>query len=173
MIALLLVLALAAITMANLIIAWEGPSAAPYVALGLVALDLVLRDVLHDRTSGRQRVAVIGALIVAGSAITLALSPSAGTVALASSAAFAAALTVDAVVYQVSRFLPWLERTMRSNVAAAIVDSAVFVAIAFPGFLWGTFVVQAGMKIGGAVVFALLLERLVAVGVYRRVTATA
>lgn len=159
---------LAAIVAANLIITAEGPSATPYVALGLVALDLVARDVLHDRTSGRARIVLIAFLIVAGSVLSYALNADASQIALASGLAFAASLTVDTLVYQAVRYMPWLERSTLSNVASAIIDSAVFIAVAFPGFLWGTFAIQSGMKIAGGVLFALMLERVVAVAVYAR-----
>lgn len=160
MIGVLAALFLAAAAAANLTIAELGPSAAPWVALGLVALDLVTRDALHDRVEGLARVALLAALVAGGALIAYLVNRDAGDVALASSAAFAAALTVDSLVYHAARRLPWLERSNLSNVASAIVDSVVFVAIAFPGFLEDVALSQATAKIAGGLVFALLLERL-------------
>lgn len=149
---------LTAITLANLLVTEYGPAVSIYTALGLVALDLTLRDVLHDRTTGRRRVATMGLLVLGGSAISYALNQNAGPIAVASSAAFAAALTVDTLVYHAARRLAWLERANLSNVAAAVVDSAVFVSLAFPGFLWAVAVGQATAKVAGGVVFALAID---------------
>jgi uncharacterized PurR-regulated membrane protein YhhQ (DUF165 family) len=159
---------LAAVVLANLIIGWEGPSATPYVALGLVAFDLTTRDVLHDRLRPGMRLLVIGALIIAGALISWHLSDAAANVARASAVAFAASLTLDTLVYHRLRYLPWVERSGLSNIASAITDSALFIALAFPGFLWGVFIVQAGMKIAGGFILALLIERVLAVGAYAR-----
>lgn len=164
MIATLALAILAANAAANLIIADHGPSAAPYVALGLVALDLVARDALHDRLEARRRVALLAALTLAGAAISYAVNADAARIALASALAFACAFTVDAVAYHLARFRPWLERSNLSNIAAALVDTATFYLVAGFG-LGGPAIVQAGMKVAGGLLFALALERVIAVGV--------
>lgn len=167
MTAVLSIAILAALAAANLTTAHFGPQASVYTALGLIALDLVARDALHDRLGGRARIALMAALVVAGGLIAYAINRDAGPIAVASSSAFAAAFTVDALVYHAARRLPWLERSNLSNVAAAIVDSAVFVAVAFPGFLWSVAIGQTTAKIAGGLVIALALERLIPVGVYQ------
>lgn len=156
----LVVVYLGAITAANLLVTEYGPAVSIYTALGLVALDLTLRDLLHDRTSGARRWSVMALLVLGGSAISYALNREAGPIALASAAAFGAAMTVDAVVYQAARRMAWIERSSLSNVAGAIIDSAVFVSLAFPVFLWDVAVGQATAKVAGGLVFALLLTRL-------------
>lgn len=148
---------LAAITAANLIVTEYGPAVSIYTALALVALDLTLRDVLHDRTSGVGRWLTMGVLVLGGSAISYAINRDAGPIAVASSAAFAAAMTVDALVYQAARRFAFVERSTISNIAGAIVDSLVFVTLAFPVFLWDVAVGQATAKVAGGVVFAILL----------------
>jgi hypothetical protein len=167
MIAVYALIILAANAAANLVIASEGPTAAPYVALGLVALDLVARDALHDHLPPRRRIAFLAGLTLAGAVVSYAVNADAARIALASACAFGAAFMIDGLVYHAARFLPWLERSNLSNAAAAIVDTATFFLVAGFG-LGGPAVIQAGMKIAGGLLFALALERLVRVGVYRR-----
>ena len=62
-----------------------------------------------------------------------------------------------------------MERSGLSNAAAAAVDSALFVWIAFPGFLWAVAVGQFGAKVAGGFLIALALERFTPVGtIYAR-----
>jgi hypothetical protein len=157
---------LAAIVAANLIITEAGPTYSVYTAFGLVALDLVLRDAIHDRFGGRGRIAVMAVLVVAGSVVSYIINAKAQQIALASSVAFAAALTVDAIVYHLARKQTWAERSNISNIAGSAVDSAVFVAVAFPGFLWSVAFGQFTAKVAGGVIFVLLLERVMPVGYY-------
>lgn len=157
----ILVLALtfwAANLAANLIIADQGPSAAPYVALGLVALTLVTRDLIHDRLEPGRRLAFFAALIVAGAVGSYLVNRDAQTIAIASAGAFAIGLAVDTLVYHASRYHPWLDRTNRSNVAGSLADTAAFFLLAGFG-LGGPAIVQAGMKIAGGAILALLLAR--------------
>lgn len=149
---------LAAAVLANLVVAWLGPIATPVVAFVLVALDLVTRDALHERW--RDHLARnMFLLICAGSALTCLVNMGAARVALASTAAFAAAATADTVVYHVLRRWPRLKRVLGSNVVSAFVDSAVFPTIAFGGpILWVT-LVQWGMKVLGGYLWALLFVR--------------
>lgn len=163
---LLIGLFLAAIAGANLITASYGPTASIYTALVLVAFDLVLRDAIHDRTTGAERIVVMAILCVFGGLISYAINADAGPIAVASAAALSAAIVVDALVYHLVRHEPWFERVNLSNVPAALVDSIVFVAIAFPGMLWGIALTQAAMKIAGGVVFAAILARTIRKGIY-------
>ena len=155
---------LAAITAANLITteaAKNGhPEVSVYTAFGLVAFDFVARDFLHDAWQGRRRWLYLGLLVAAGSGLSFLLNQDSATIGLASCAAFATAFTVDTVVYHLARNHPWLVRSNVSNIAGAIVDSAVFVAIAFPGgFLFAVAFGQATAKIAGGLVFSMALAR--------------
>jgi len=160
---------LLAITAANLITAHFAqrghPEVSVYTAFALVAFDFVARDRLHDAW-GSRRWLYLGLLILAGSAISYIIARDSATaqVAIASCVAFAAALTVDSVTYEIAHRAgwEWLERSNASNVAAAAVDSAVFVAIAFPGFLFAVAFGQFTAKVAGGVIFSLLLSRRVA-----------
>lgn len=166
----LVALYLAAIIAANLTTthyAAEGhPEVSVYTAFAFVALDLVVRDILHDWFTGRRRLLVLGLLVAAGSVLSYVANPDSAAVAKWSAIAFAAAMTVDGVVYHAARRLPWVERSNVSNIAGAVTDSAVFcAALGFP------FVVAFGQvtaKVAGGVLFALVLERVVPVGVLPR-----
>ncbi len=167
---LIIPLYLAAIVAANLITthyAGEGhPEVSVYTAFGLVAFDLVARDLLHDWYRGSTRWAVLGSLIAAGSLLAYIANPDSEEIAKWSAIAFACAMTVDSLVYHAVRHWPWAERSNVSNIAGAATDSAVFCAgLSFP------FIVAFGQftaKVAGGVVFVLILERALRVGVYRR-----
>ncbi len=149
---------LAAITAANLISAHYGPEASIYNAFALIGLTLVIRDQLHDEWR-EHRLPKMLALIVAGSALAYLVTPNAGRIGLASGVAFLAAESVDALVYHAVRFWPWLERSNFSNFFGAAVDSMVFPTLAFGGVMWGITVGQFTAKVAGALLFTLLLAR--------------
>ena len=70
------------------------------------------------------------ALIGASGALTYALNPSAQHIVIASAAAFTMAALVDWQAF--SRLSgSWLRRSLGSNVVGAVVDTAVFSALAF------------------------------------------
>jgi len=116
----------AAMTVANLSIAHFGPWVSPINAFLLIGLDLALRDWLHVRLRAGQMLALIGA----SGALTYALNPSAQHIVIASAAAFTLAALVDWQAF--SRLHgSWLRRSLSSNVVGAIVDTAVFSALAF------------------------------------------
>jgi hypothetical protein len=148
---------LAAIVAANLITTEFGPEASIYNAFFLIGLTLVVRDVLHDLWD-RHRFIKMAALIGAGAGLSYLLNQDASQIALASCIAFASAEGTDAVVYHGFRRWPWLERSNISNFGGALVDSAVFVAIAFPGFLWEIAFAQFVAKVAGGLLFSLLLQ---------------
>ncbi|HXF63046.1 MAG TPA: VUT family protein [Caldilineaceae bacterium] len=126
---------LAAIVAANLLVAWLGPSITVANALLFVGLDLTCRDALHDRWQGRNLWLKMLLLIAAGSALSYLLNRSAGSIALASLAAFALAGVADALCYHAFRNIGWFARVNGSNLAGAAVDSLVFPTLAFGGFL--------------------------------------
>lgn len=116
----------AAMTVANLSITHFGPWISPLNAFVLIGLDLALRDWLHMRLRAWQMMALIGA----SGALTYALNPSAQHIVIASAAAFTLAALVDWQAF--SRLHgTWLRRSLGSNVAGAVVDTAIFSALAF------------------------------------------
>ena len=126
MLAIAILIYAAAMTAANLSIAHFGPWFSPINAFVLIGLDLTLRDWLHVRLKTRQMLA----LILASGALTYALNPSAQHIVIASAAAFTLAALVDWQAF--SRLSgSWLRRSLGSNMAGAVVDTAVFSALAF------------------------------------------
>lgn len=116
----------AAMTVANLSIAHFGPWISPINAFALIGLDLALRDWLHMRLKAWQMLALIGA----SGLLTYALNPSAQHIVIASAAAFTLAALVDWQAF--SRLSgSWLQRSLGSNVVGAVVDTAIFSALAF------------------------------------------
>lgn len=155
--AIAVLLYLAAIVAANLIVTEHGPSVAAYTAFALIGLDLVLRDYLHDLWGGR--IPPILLLIVAGSVISYLLNQDAARVAMASAVAFAAAFTVDWLVYDRLHRRPWLERSNWSNVAGGAVDSIVFLPLAFGGWPWQAMFALFTAKVAGGVIVSLAAQR--------------
>jgi uncharacterized PurR-regulated membrane protein YhhQ (DUF165 family) len=116
----------AAMTVANLTIAYFGPWVSPINAFVLIGLDLALRDWLHVRLKAWQMLALIGA----SGALTYALNPSAQHIVIASAAAFTLAALVDWQAFTRINGT-WLRRSLGSNVVGAVVDTVVFSALAF------------------------------------------
>lgn len=153
---------LAAIVAANLLVTHFAkighPEVSVYTAFAAIAFDLVARDLLHDWWGGRRRLALLGSLIVVGSVLSYLANPDSAEVAKWSTLAFAAAMTVDTIVYQLAQRLPWLERSNLSNLASGATDSLVFCAgLGFP------FIVAFGQftaKVAGGAIFALALAHL-------------
>jgi uncharacterized PurR-regulated membrane protein YhhQ (DUF165 family) len=149
---------LAAIVAANLLVAHD-PSWVYVNGFLFIGLDLTTRDVLHDRW-GARRVPYLALMVIAGSIISYLLNDDAQRIAIASTVAFAAAFTTDAVIYARVHRRPFLERANMSNIPAAVVDSIVFPLIAFPGPLdWKLVAGLAAAKIGGGAVWAIVLDR--------------
>lgn len=116
----------AAMVAANLLVSVFGPMITPLNAFVLIGFDLAMRDWLHVRLRAWQMLV----LIAATGAVTFALNPAAGMIAVASAASFTAAALVDWSVFAV---LPgsWFKRSNVSNVAGAAVDSVLFPTLAF------------------------------------------
>lgn len=153
----MIVLYLASIVAANLSVAYFGAPAVLWNAAFFIALDFVTRDALHDRWQGRQLPLRMAALIATGSVLSWLLNRNAGPIALASFVAFAAAATVDALVYAALKERDWFVRVNGSNVLAAIVDSAVFLTMA--GFGLALMPLQVLAKIGGGAMWSVILRR--------------
>lgn len=147
---------IAVICAANLLVANFGPWITPINAFVLVGLDMVLRDILHERY-GLIRSVLLSA--VAG-VISYAINPAAGIIAIASVVAFVAASVANAWVYQLLISKPWLKKSNAGNIAAAAVDSGLFPVIAFGAFMPGIVIGQFMAKVGGGFVWSMLLRKL-------------
>lgn len=153
---------LAAIVAANLFANYAGERGHPewtvYSAFVLIGLDLTARDLLHDFWV-ENRLAKLGALIVAGSALAYAINPASQKVAVASAVAFAASAVADTGIYYLLHKADWFQRVNGSNVVSAAVDSIVFPTMAFGGILWSVSFGQFTAKVAGGALWALVLAR--------------
>lgn len=156
----LILLYLAAIVFANLAVTAFGPAVSIVTAFVLIALDLTVRDALHERWSGQHLWRNMLALIGTGSILSALVNANAAPIAKASFLAFLAAGIADTVIYGVlgerSRFV----KVNGSNLVSAAVDSFIFPAVAF-GFppLWGIVLGQWVAKVGGGLLWSLVLFR--------------
>ena len=143
-----------AMTLANLSIATFGVWISPINAFIFIGLDLTLRDWLHVRLKMWQ----MGALIASTGVLTYALNPSAGTIAIASSASFMLAALADwAVFTKVTG--SWVKRANTSNVAGAAVDSIAFPTIAFGNLMPEIIAMQFFAKIAGGAIWSFLFKK--------------
>lgn len=148
-----------AIVAANLLVAELGPWVSPINAFVLIGLDLSLRDWLHDKW--RHEIWRMGVLIATAGVLSYVLNPAAGRIAIASTAAFTIAATVDALVYHKLIDMRWLVRSNGSNVGGAAADSLAFPIIAFGWFpgLPAIIALQFAAKVAGGGVWSIVLAR--------------
>lgn len=121
---------IAAITVANLLVAQFGPAISIINAFALIGLDFALRDYLHDIWQTR-RALKMGSLILIAGAVSYIANPAAGRIAIASLLAFMLAACADWFVYHHLRNHSWFKRSNASNTTGALVDSIVFPTLAF------------------------------------------
>lgn len=127
-----------------------------------VGLAFTLRDIVH-RSLGRY--AVIGTILV-GSALSYWLGAGATipgghvSLALASGLAFLVSELSDLSVYEPLRKRGWLPAVLASNVVGLVVDSALFLWLAFGSlaFFWGQCVGKAWMTLLAIVVLLALRQ---------------
>jgi uncharacterized PurR-regulated membrane protein YhhQ (DUF165 family) len=171
---LFLVAYIATIFAANWAIQQFGPVP---VGFGLMApagvyfagLAFTLRDLTQERLGRRAVVLaiVVGALVsaVAPYVISLgALDMTPVRIALASAAAFLVSEMADFAVYTPLRARNWLGAVLASNVVGLVVDSALFLSLAFGSleFLPGQIVGKAGMTLLAIVILWAVRRRAVA-----------
>ena len=150
---------IAAITAANLLIAWLGPWVSPINAFLLIGLDLSLRDWLHDKWRGQMW--RMGALIATAGVLSYLLNPAAGRIAVASTAAFVLASSVDALVYHRLIEMRWMVRANGSNAAGAATDSIAFPLIAFGAYPGVAVIIalQFAAKVAGGAVWSAAIAK--------------
>ena len=152
------ILYLVAIVLANLTVATFGVSMVIVNAFLFIGLDLTARDHLHDAWRGNHLVPKMVALIAAGSILSWVLNRNAGQIALASFVAFAAASSVDAIVYQLlGKYPRWL-RINGSNIPSALVDSIIFPTLAFGAFVGAIVLGQFLAKTLGGFIWSLIFR---------------
>lgn len=150
---------LAAAVLANLSTAFFGVYASILNAFLFIGLDLTARDKLHDAWQGKYLWWKMFALIAVGSGISYLLNKDAGSIALASLAAFGAAGLVDALVYQYLHDKPWMVKVNGSNIFSALADSLVFPTIAFGGFLPLIVLGQFAAKVTGGFIWSWIISK--------------
>ena len=148
---------IASLVVANIAIAWLGPTAMPVIAFLLIGLDLTLRDRLHDLWHGKHLWPRMFALIVAAGIVSYALNPVSGRIAIASVIAFSVASMADAVAYHLLEERSWSIRANASNVVGATADSLIFPLLAFGTALPSIVLAQLAAKITGGMLWALII----------------
>lgn len=143
-----------AMTIANLSISFFGPWVSPINAFLFIGLDLALRDFLHEKINKRQ----MFMLISASGLITYFLNPSAGIIAIASSASFIISAFVDWAVFYKAKG-SWIKRSNVSNVAGSAVDSVVFPTMAFGVLMPEIVVLQFVAKVAGGAFWAHIINK--------------
>jgi hypothetical protein len=151
---------IAALVLANLLVAWLGPWFSPINAFVLIGLDLSLRDKLHEQWQNDRLILKMGGLIVVASVVSYLFNPTAGTIALASFVAFALSMIADSIAYHFLRHKSWVIRSNGSNIAGAAVDSIAFPTIAFGGLMLEIVALQFIAKIFGGGIWAYLLTKI-------------
>lgn len=149
---------IAAITIANLLVAWLGPWVSPLNSLFFIGLDLSLRDRLHERWKNNHFWLRMLGLIAAASLLSYLINPATGKIALASMIAFGAAALLDTITYRLLINKQWFVKANGSNVVGAAADSLIFPTIAFGGFLPHIVALQFAAKVLGGLVFAAILK---------------
>lgn len=126
--------------------------------VAFAGLAFTLRDLLHD-AAGRWAVL---ATIAAGAGLSLAVAPPA--IAVASALAFGLSETVDMAVYTPLRRRRWLLAVGLSNAAGLVVDSVLFLWVAFGSlaFLPGQIVGKVWMTVLALAVLIPLRRRVAA-----------
>ena len=123
-------------------------------AVYFVGLAFTLRDLVHELLG---RAAVLAA-IAGGAALSALVSP---RFAVASAVAFLLSELADFAVYAPLRERHWLRAVAASNVVGLVLDSVVFLWLAFGSFAFlpGQIVGKAWMTVAAIVVLALVRSR--------------
>ena len=107
---------------------------------------------------GDKLIVKMGALILSGSAITVALNFDAMQIATASAVAFGCSVVADSVVYQFLKS-KILVKSNASNVAGSAVDSVLFPTIAFGALMPEIVIAQFMAKLVGGFISALIIKK--------------
>jgi hypothetical protein len=155
----LVALYLVAIVLADLSVAYFGPSSTIINAFLFIGLDITTRDALHEAWEHRHLWLKMLVLIAAGSLISFILNRNAGPIALASFSAFLLAGIADTVVYSMLHKQSKFAKVNGSNVVSAAVDSIVFPTLAFGGLIPHIVVGQFVAKVIGGFVWSIILRK--------------
>lgn len=154
-----ILLYLAAITLANLLVAKFGAAATIPVGFALVSLDLTGRDGLHDLWK-KGRLWKMTLLIAGGSALSWILNKDAGWIGISSLMAFTGANIIDTAIYHLARRKSFIWRVNISNGTSSLADSAIFLTIAFGSFMPLLIAGQFAAKFIGGFLWSLILRKI-------------
>ena len=116
----------------------------------VAGLAFIARDWLHDAAGRRW---VLAAILI-GAALSALLSP---TLAFASAVAFAVSEAADWAVYAPLRSRTWAGAAIASNTVGALIDSAIFLALA--GFPLEGVSTQTAVKVASTTLVVLLVAK--------------
>lgn len=148
-----IVLYLFSIVLANILILQFGSWMIPIVSFLLIGFDLVVRDKLTDVISKLQMFIMI---LISG-LITFIINSNSIQISIASSLSFTIASLVDWYVF-VNSSGTWSQRSYKSNIFGATVDSLIFPTIAFGSFILHIVVIQIITKIIGSAMWVYLIR---------------
>jgi uncharacterized PurR-regulated membrane protein YhhQ (DUF165 family) len=144
----------AAIIAANLLVAQFGPSITPVNAFFLIGLDLALRNYLALKMNRYQ----MAAMILGTGALSYAINPATGMIAIASGVAFTAAALADWATFNTVTG-NWIKRNFAGNSVGALIDSVVFPTIAFGALMPVIVVAQFAAKVAGGAAWGFLINK--------------
>lgn len=143
-----------AICAANYLVWWIGPWWSVVNSFVLIGLDFILRDYLHEKIGAGS----VALLALAAGALSYALNPAGGMIALASCLSFVLAALADGFTYQKLIARRWVVKSNASNIVASCVDSIIFPVVAFGAFMPGIVFGQVFAKVIGGAVWSLSLR---------------
>ena len=150
---------ISAICTANILVSEFGPVVTPLNAFVLIALDMTLRDKLHDMWVGKNITLRMSWLILTAGIISYIINPETGVIAIASVSAFTLSAATDSFVYQMAISRRWLVKSNASNVAGAAVDSLVFPLVAFGSFMPMVILAQFTAKTIGGIAWSIIIAK--------------
>ena len=121
-------------------------------ALVFIGLDLTLKDYFQVRLPPYALVLIV----LTGSIITFLINVQFLPIAIASTAAFSVAFTIDFIVFHLLRKHVWY-RVLLSNAFGSFADSFVFIFLAPFPFSWTMVLLTAALKIIGGSISAYIL----------------
>ena len=149
----LIALYAAAIIAANLLVAQFGSSITPVNAFFLIGLDLALRNYLSLKMNRYQMVA----MILGTGALSYAINPATGMIAIASGVAFTAAALADWATFNTVTG-NWMKRNFAGNSVGALIDSVIFPTIAFGSLMPIIVLTQFAAKVAGGAMWGYLIK---------------
>jgi uncharacterized PurR-regulated membrane protein YhhQ (DUF165 family) len=149
----LIALYAAAIIAANILVAQFGPSITPINAFFLIGLDLALRNYLALKMNRYQ----MAAMILGTGALSYAINPATGMIAIASGVAFTAAALADWATFNTVTG-NWMKRNFAGNSVGALIDSVIFPTIAFGSLMPIIVLTQFAAKVAGGAMWGYLIK---------------